>query len=368
MQKLVSHVRCTDNPCEPSDSRTQGGNTNDNPCSTRPSLWLWQEIERHFRCLANFFGKRDMRNRFVATCVQTLRPDASHLFKSWSSGGTFVWKWEYLERFLRDLLDVFDVFVECFSADRLSSGALIDNQKEKDSEINATIVRGVASALRFPHMKGHILLLYTVAVRLGMEARWCEGCFCHEHILQDERKSMVSRRRNYRAESQQCSNRGRRAVEMVAGRVSRICSGIRDAHSNRYLSYLMANPAGRYMLASEEASIKDKICDTIVQKLGFWFHLPHSLLGCIVNEYGGTIEEAKLRCRSCLAERDSVLAAGNLAKLHRVARRFLVDDGDLKRELESFANSADNLGPNARFFGRAFAEFVVPRGINVAHS
>ena len=38
-------------------------------------------------------------------------------------------------------------------------------------------------ALAFRFLKGHTIMLWTMAVALDREATWFEGCHCHEHLL-----------------------------------------------------------------------------------------------------------------------------------------------------------------------------------------
>ena len=51
------------------------------------------------------------------------------------------------------------------------------------SDGDAKLIAYVRIALDVPDMKGLILQLRLIALQVGREARWCEGCPCHEHIL-----------------------------------------------------------------------------------------------------------------------------------------------------------------------------------------
>lgn len=289
---------------------------------------------------------------------------AAVLFGSWSTGSQFVWKWEYLEKFLRDLLFVLDVVIAEFNIEKLSHGHDI-------SDINAAVLKSVQRAIQFPHIKGISLQLRMVAVRLGMEARWCEGCKCHEHILHDNRFSLQSRRRKYQVASAECSNRGRRGVEMAMGRAEAICTGILAAHSDAYSVYLAMHPEARHSLSLRESRIKEKIVDTISMKLDFWSHIPYKFLGCLANHVGvGSLEEARECCRQCLAERDAVIANDNLDYLHRVAQKLSLGEGNqVRRDLEDFATGSEpSLGPHATLELQAYARGqIVTRRVEGAH-
>jgi hypothetical protein len=70
-----------------------------------------------------------------------------------------------------------------------------------------------------------------IAWTLERECTWFEGCPCHEHLLSSGPGTYRQRVARFRRLSAKCKRKGRRGVEMAAGRLEVICRNITLASS-----------------------------------------------------------------------------------------------------------------------------------------
>ena len=79
-------------------------------------------------------------------------------------------------------------------------------------------------------------------------------------------------------------------------------------------------------------------------KLGFWTMLPHSLISIAAPFFGlGSVEQARERARTCVAEFDEAVDQGRCGKLHRVARKFLENGSIFRVQIFAFSQGAMGL-------------------------
>lgn len=165
----------------------------------------WKDIGKHYRSLAVFMSSLQLRQRFQAQCLIGTKEVFSALFNSWVPGNKFDWKWQYFERFANNLTKVLPVLIDCFDVN-----TMLASTGDDDKHISAGIVQDVARALQHEGLLQMTELLYCIARELDRVGTWCEGCWCHQHILEDVSLSMKARLAKYEKESRACPWKGKR--------------------------------------------------------------------------------------------------------------------------------------------------------------
>ena len=79
------------------------------------------------------------------------------------------WRWEHLEEVLEQFIDIYPTFVSHFNS--------LDFQDE------SSLCKKVKSGCECPWFGLFSECLYVICYQIGKEARWLEGCYCHEDKL-----------------------------------------------------------------------------------------------------------------------------------------------------------------------------------------
>lgn len=133
------------------------------------SMILWESfLDCLHSCIA-VFGDRGHILRFKNVCAMPAW--ASKKLKRWKLR-VFRWRWEGLEIILLDLFDAFDLF-EFFDLAKMMG---------KSKGANA-LYEAISADYTDPFFSGRAGILLSLTRRVGHWMRWCEGCWCHEHIL-----------------------------------------------------------------------------------------------------------------------------------------------------------------------------------------
>ena len=147
-------------------------------CKSHP---LWKEADPHLKAIAGYLSVRDLRNVFISKCLTD--PRMRSLFRSWSINTHFSWKWEYLERFLRELLPRLDALISRFDAQKIRGRGTDDKDSALSAVFNAHITT-CKDALEWVALKSCVLVLHAVCLAVRRFVRWLESCRCHSHLLQ----------------------------------------------------------------------------------------------------------------------------------------------------------------------------------------
>jgi hypothetical protein len=178
-----------------------------------------------------------------------------------------------------------------------------------------------------------------VAVSVGREAGWLEGCFCHSELIRssknhDHRMKLM---RNAGVASGVCAWQGRRGIEMAMGRGQIILANIAASSSKRLSELLWGiDPRWRGHFVLMHRRLIDKVCDSLSAKLTMWVAPPLKLLAGLAEFAGGSREDSKSAIRSCFAYADS---QSDVQTLSRVSQRFLLQDSPFRLQLQVYLDA-----------------------------
>lgn len=259
----------------------------------------WQGLETAFRAIAGFLGDRDLRGRLKVKCCR--KTPKANLLNNFNIGRNFGWKWQYMSRFLSEVLPVFrmvkerfsrkvfagndkvanakvDAFGEALQVDRLEAQMLILQAVGLASDIGrgsdpcllaahafeysgtpSTLFRTLVEARSdIASIGGNVDRTQQCHRRCGRRsaqdrnATWFEGCYCHEHLLQQGKRGR-SNTAAYRRASATCPWKGRRAAAMACGHVEVLCANIMNASTPQLRHILQESPPeARLMLLHQE--------------------------------------------------------------------------------------------------------------------
>ena len=158
----------------------------------------------------------------------------------------------------------------------------MESEPSSKKEIDATCLKFVARAQTEPCLHVMVEVLRVIAAFLGKEARWLEGCECHEDI-HTMKSTFTSRKRLYMEVSGGCSVcpwKGKRSAEMARGRLSHILIGLHQCSSPR-LQMLIARTTGPVRTKALELMqrLRSRLSESLTAKLEFWNHIPWSFCG-----------------------------------------------------------------------------------------
>ena len=256
-----------------------------NALTRRPG---WKDVERAFRALSRFMSKKGLRYRFCEMSLKS-KPAIYVLFLS-LTGGFFTWKWEKLEVFLTQLKVVVFSWVLYWDPRVFASGENDDG-----------LISNVTEALKFPCLIWWIEFCLAKGRALGREARWQEGCKCHEDILKDmpawkREKEQMTVDDNGNAF---CIWRRCRAVENALGHIDVAITNIAEAGSPELTEWYAEQDAPvRQIFLAEEESITTDIVEELSQKFDFYKHQPYVSLKVMACYWGEPVVESKTALRA----------------------------------------------------------------------
>lgn len=335
----------------------------------------FRQCEPHLQAIAAFLSVKDLRNLFVMRCCP---PNERRFFDSWSINSHFSWKWEYLLQFLNALLPRFDALHRYFDPEVLQSAQALQSSggREAQSKALSAQIHACAEALRWLALKSVCLTLQAIALVLQRFVGFVEGCRCHEqHLRQRPGEPWSVAKARFDRLSKDCSQKGRRLVELIAGGLQTHLERIRSASSRSlrvHMAGLSAEQRGGLVIFDQ--GLKSAILATIEQKTAYLRHPPYTLLGALSADlvYGdATTEQARACVRNALLEVDAKLLAGKANELHRVTALLVVGDANaVALELRRFANGDDStLGDMARYELSAYAgASLISRRVEASHS
>ena len=230
-------------------------------------------------------------------------------------------------------------------------------------------------ALQNPLLHGAACVLLALSRALDREGSRLEGCACHSHILESTEGSVRQRVARFQRESRGCVFKGRSGSTLAVGGVSAMCARVQASVQHglqRACSVERCSEIQRRLIAMSSAVIS-RVVDGLRSKLAFWEDLPYLALGIFSNEHGGAeLSTAKQVCARCFEIVNNVIAAGNMARLHRVVIHLFVGDvNPVKDSLLEFVESPGPLRthPLAYIEIRAYAmTTLVSRRIEALHA
>jgi hypothetical protein len=157
----------------------------------------WEECDRYLKSIASVLANRDVRFRYMETCLHGAQ---AVYFANWSVNSSFNWKWEFLQRYLDDLVPVIDILISTFDVQKIMHAQTF-------SLYAAGHLQSVDLAVKYQPLKGIVLVLQAVCHGARRVAGWFEGCRCHEYLLRagpGRPASARSRLLEYRAAAKLC--------------------------------------------------------------------------------------------------------------------------------------------------------------------
>ena len=312
------------------------------------SLLVWQKFLQMLRAVERFLQDYSLRTLFRAACLANL-PRVSELFENFS-GSHVEWRWEYLEKTLDKLVPLLP-----HMAAHLDTDAMLHSD---EGNLDPTIVKEARAALDLPFFAEFCELVRSIGKCIYVFTHLLEGCVCHSHVwtglgtFRAKARKMVALT-GYKS----CFWKGRTGPWLQCVGLPHLCDMIRNSTTDRLQSFLSAMDASRRAaFVNVENLAKTSLIDELTQKLAFHSESPYNCMGMFWGEYpGGDEVVAKTIAKKNIAEYDSCMAGPQRDKVHRVAHRLYSPDGDVRRELQSWAEGE---GRSLKKFPTAYAALL----------
>ena len=241
-------------------------------------------------------------------------------------GDTVDWKWEYFGTFCWRVLPVLKILVRTFSASRICQGLGADGSVSAGVvEVQAKVIKKCGRALETHLLVEKTIIAGTIARATDREGTWCEGCPCHQFILENKSIPYKQRLAQYRKASSECANKGLRGTELALGQAKEIPNRIRNATSNSVREvYSNASLKNRQQLMAFEQDFKQNTTIALDNFLKMWDDLPYTLFQFWGHQMG-LVEEAQLKQAGLqlIELYQGLVRSGTARKLHRRARKLL---------------------------------------------
>ena len=173
---------------------------------------------------------------------------------------------------------------------------VFSNTMRDDPEGDGAVVKGVTEALKVDDLVWWVEFCLCKGRAVGFEARWNEGCRCHEEMLKklDPHDQFKFKQNKPNGEAW-CAWPGCRAVENAMGRIGIAVGNIRSASSEGLTEWYAKEPKVelRREMLQEEDSITSDLCEELTQKFSFYGDQPFSSLKVMAQYFGGTQEQSK---------------------------------------------------------------------------
>ena len=328
----------------------------------------WCALQEDIRLVSTFMLHAGLRNRFCKTCVPINERDLVLRYL----GKHADWKWEHMAAFLTRLHPILPILISRFDASKILGHGFVA-EGTGVQEIDTAIIKKLDSVLRKPGLALQCSVMRLICHRVDREATWCEGCFCHQAVLQQPELPRRKRTLQYEKESAGCCWKGARGVELALGRSSTMQANIVAANDQWLQSdYARHTPEIRAKAKDFEVKAKHAVVQLISSRLSFWAHLPYLLLGIFGAELGVCdLARAKACAAECIREYEQALGGGLKAKLHRVSHRLLGRGGSFRAMLQHFATSEVGLASYPALFIEIRGLALIPvvcRRIESAHA
>lgn len=221
---------------------------------------------------------------------------------------------------------------------RRSDLATISSNVEDLSKIHTQVLRSVAEALKNHTVLPICHLLLSIFTELGRMGTWCEGCACREQLLHEGEGSDRAKLLRYRKASANCSWAGHRGCELALGRLGSFIQGLRSSSSpqaDRDIACASASDRAEYVEIS--TSLKNTFCGLVSAKLSYWRTLLGSILGVFAHMRGlCSLERSAQQAAEIIREVSEAIGVDGGRTLHRVARRLVLGDENLRSQLLKF--------------------------------
>ena len=265
-------------------------------------LDLWGKTTNDFRAIAAFMGERPLREHFMAEQLQ--HTPEYYMFEQWSIGKKFTLKWEYFERFMRNISVVLTV---------LQQGSFSDPASiEKRAKYYADVINDVRDVVKKPVLLGFCYLLKAVSHILLKIGSSCEGCWCHDYILEDTAEPYAKRLARWRRLSRDCIWKGRRAGLLATGIMHKFAEEFRNCSSLEYRTILATCPPDvRDTLMLARLQLLPKLAAVLLDGCIHWSHIPYRLMAAVNYVYAAmTLAASKQVVRERLQEREDAICRG----------------------------------------------------------
>ena len=297
----------------------------------------WSQFHSAVHALSTFLAHKAIMMRYVALCVTR---------RAWKVmllayvGKPTDWKWEHFATFCWRLLPLLPILAATLDDKRVCDGVATDSGINVGMvKINALVIREAAAALRLPALQEKVFACAMVGGRCDREGNWCEGCPCHQFLLDDASVPWRERVRRYRLASDQCWRKGLRSSEMSLRKHKEIPERIRAVVEHpKTTSMLVKLPIDlRELALAFLVPLANELAAELENAFEFWTILHFMLLGAYGHADGiATEAEAKLRMCDCMMIYDDNVRLGKGNKLHRVAHLILCHGSVLRAQAQTW--------------------------------
>ena len=254
---------------------------------------LWKSYEYMLSGFVKMLGELSYNDKLLATSFKHVPREVRHkvhLFK----GQHLDWRWEHLESLLEQIIDIYPTFVSHF--------------KSEDFKDETSLCKKVKSGCLCPWFGPFSECCYVISHQVGREARWLEGCFCHEDTLitcSNWRKRVRSMQEATGADT--CPWKGKRLPAFAMGHVSGVCERVRMCSSVRYRQALLAAPPEvSSKISMLESAVKTQWCSIIQGKFIFAESNPHNCVAAFAQYMGYPKVDCKAKVLKNFAEYNAV--------------------------------------------------------------
>jgi hypothetical protein len=128
----------------------------------------WPAAEKQLKAMAKLVGDHSYKERLLEKGMQTATREERYTIHAYE-GHILDWRWEHLEEVLAQMVFVIPILVTYFKADLFTE--------------EGSLIKTVMEALACGFLPLFCEMMLVVCGAIGREARWLEGCFCHEEVL-----------------------------------------------------------------------------------------------------------------------------------------------------------------------------------------
>ena len=280
------------------------------------------------RICENFCSNRDLRTLFSVACLPSSAKEEQTLAKHHPVIHV-DWRWEFLSNALADLIPRIVMFQKYSSLEKIANCS--------PSMAKNSLLLSFAAVLDKPNLSPLCHLFFVFGKLLERYAHILESCWCHGHIW----TSQTSGKRKAKlliAESghDRCFWKGRMAAWWVACGLDELLNAIHTCTSDQLQAQLDSAGDSKASLLDLNLCLRNRLFEVLVDKFGFWRHVPWKLIGVYYCCCGGTAAAAQALLHECVLEYDTAVADGLGHQLHRLAHIFLRPCSRCRREVDAF--------------------------------
>eukprot|EP00971_Amphidinium_carterae_P349218 6490905-Amphidinium_carterae.1 len=190
----------------------------------------WTRFHQQLKCLEAFICSTDRRERYVATCLADMfHFKEKALFLRRFGTKLYDKRWHVVMKFLRRALPFIRILASTWNERSYTMGGEGSGKQADTSWTPAALTEVLGDAM-FHRYVGFVLRVEEVGeVHLG---QWAEGCNCHEKMFHSKGRAWRESacRVQFGEGWSTCPMAGKRAAELVCGRLSEVLESAWQVH------------------------------------------------------------------------------------------------------------------------------------------